>query len=452
MLLFRILLFVSILLLPVARFPSLGDYIEPVRFWILFFVFFLWVAEKISSEGQGAFWGGVKAHPLNGWIVILLIWLVSTTIVADHLEISIPAAVTHGFILLYYYLFADVLLDRTYRRRLLLAFLVSGMFVCIIALLQYLVVQGNMLTFLERWIVPRGQRVLIEGGESDLMTDEGYRSMGTLFHPNSLGVYLALVLPFTMTIAGIVRDWKKRLLCIVCSVLLALGLFCAGSRGSILSVLISGIFLVAVFWRRIPRGAFLVGALVFALVGMAFSDKIMVYMRLEQGLSSRDVLWERAVEIFEGHPWVGIGPGAFPTLFVARYGFSGERDLILVLSDWDNEGNLDRLGKFTAHNLFLNYAVEMGLFAAILAFVFYFIYFWKVFWYCRRAGPSDDPWRYMMLAATAAVAGNLAQAFFEASINFWNIPLGLSFALVVSLGLVSMREEGRCHYDQARIA
>ena len=57
-----------------------------------------------------------------------------------------------------------------------------------------------------------------------------------------------------------------------------------------------------------------------------------------------------------------------------------------------------------------------------------------------------------MLAATAAVAGNLAQAFFEASINFWNIPLGLSFALVVSLGLVSMREEGRCHYDQARIA
>jgi O-antigen ligase len=339
----------------------------------------------------------------------------------------------------YLFLFYDLFRDQVFLRRTFYVFLAAGILAAGIAIVQYLIIQYNVLSFLEQYVLPGVQRGMLQFGQEDLT--EGYRSAGTFFHPNSLGIYLSFLFPFVMLFFCFTGDKIKKFCLGACCLIFFAALFCAGGRGAFLNVFVSGLFLVWAFWRKVSKLAIFI-VVVCVLVGAwACSDQISAHFRLNQGLAGRDLIWEHAWQAFEQHPWLGIGPGVFPGDYIAQNSFSSPEDLAYVLNELSYTGSVGVLTAYTAHNLFFNCAAEMGFVAVVLIVMIYFIYFKEFIQYARSVKQRESFMGLLAVAATAAIIGNFAQAFFEASVNFIYLPMGLSFAWAMSAGFAAMRAE-----------
>ncbi len=161
------------------------------------------------------------------------------------------------------------------------------------------------------------------------------RSSGPFGIPNSLGVFMALLIPPVGAQAfGPGRTRAVRVLCALALAALAVGFVLAVSRGAWLA-------LAAAFalkpllsrgrslGRRVAGASVAVAAAAAAIAVLYFSFPLM-RMRADQlvkdaGEQTRPILWRGALRIFEGHKLFGGGAGSFDALFEA-YRPEGYRD------------------------------------------------------------------------------------------------------------------------------
>ncbi len=329
------------------------------------------------------------------------------------------------------------------RKRLLWITLAVGTILAGLVLLQYAIVVFHVATFLGRFVVePRTQAYF----SSNLVpTATGhYRPSGTMSHPNAMGLYFALLIPFAMALLP-VRSLHRltRMMLTVALLLMTCALYATDSRAAALCLLAALAYLSWHVGYRWMLGAGVAGLIaVLAILAVSSSarrtlDEAWVSRaRLEYGLSGRPEIWKNTFDMASQAPFLGTGPGNFSHQYVSRYGFFAPNDVSELNGQlWAVQTLGDQaIDNFHAHNIYLQLLGEVGIFGPLLLL----FSFGGVLRHCEKAGRSHPlaSWRRAVALALAADAvGLAAYGMFDSQLVFTIGSLNLLAGPILALGL-----------------
>jgi O-antigen ligase len=237
-------------------------------------------------------------------------------------------------------------------------------------------------------------------------------------HPNALGGFFVLMLPFAVVAAVLER--RGRWAYAAAAAVGAYGLYCTFSRGALIALLVLPLFFIR--WRTlvalVPVGV-LLG---FELIPGVLRERFATLTRQGSELATRVDFWRAALDIWERHPLAGVGLGGFPQAYAA--------------SDLPNRAFLP--DSFVvppphAHNLELQILATQGL-LGLFAFGAVVLLAVRA---ARRLRTSPDRWsRRLGAASLASVAAFLVHNQLDVTllegtgIYFWAL-LGVLSAVVV---------------------
>jgi len=181
------------------------------------------------------------------------------------------------------------------------------------------------------------------------------RIFSTWVNPNIFAGYLdaALCLTFAFLVKAQGREKRVVLGGLLVAMLACLALTYARGALLVLAVIVAGYGLLR-DWRVLA--AFVVLAAAALAVDPVLLDRLAsVFTKMDTSAEMRLAFWESTVAMIQDHPFLGIGWGAY-WLVYPHYDFYMQGNLIKIVH---------------AHNLYLNYAAEIGLPGA-LAFCWYF--------------------------------------------------------------------------------
>ena len=184
-----------------------------------------------------------------------------------------------------------------------------------------------------------------------------------LGNANSLALSIGYTLPLLFAYVLFKKNARIKYHVYIClSGLFLIWLLC-NSRSSYVYLFCATLFLIAFHRNRIKYfTAILVLLLGFVLL-LNFMPLIQDFLRLESGLSLRDMLWKTSIRIIKEHFFWGAGPYSFEGLKFYYMGPSEARSII----GSSVGGNV--------HNLYLTKAAELGVFALLVLLLHFKIFF-----------------------------------------------------------------------------
>jgi putative inorganic carbon (hco3(-)) transporter len=188
------------------------------------------------------------------------------------------------------------------------------------------------------------------------------RLQGAFEHPNQLGALCAMATPVA---AGFALGGRTRRVRVVAAVMLGIVLAALAlslARGAWLGTAVAAVLMIATL-PEARRKLLTFGvpvALAFALLWSVLPQNEPVQIVTERAeafttlspYDDRDSIWREALREIKDEPWTGQGPGNF-SVASSRAG-----------------SEASTVSAYHAHNLFLNWAAESGLPAAMLLVVF----------------------------------------------------------------------------------
>jgi O-antigen ligase len=140
---------------------------------------------------------------------------------------------------------------------------------------------------------------------------------GTLYSPNYVGSFFALMVPFALASAVDKRSKAALLVCAVSSYALYLSHSTAGAAGAA-----AGCAVFAASWLRV-RDSFVFGAIILAALSMGngkIQDGIVEIWRSfpaipDTAISARAFIWRESIPLLPDVAVLGYGPGKFPLHF-----------------------------------------------------------------------------------------------------------------------------------------
>lgn len=229
------------------------------------------------------------------------------------------------------------------------------------------------------------------------------------YHPNNIGLYLALALPFALPLwyeAAAARSYSKmkQVAIIASALLLTLDIMLAASRGTLVALAISVV--VALFFlllrgtstqraivASVALGAIAGGAaLVLGRQTAGFGRYALLFnpsaLLANPNVAFRLQLYQRAYQLIKSHPFTGIGLQGFATTGAAP---------------------------FSPHDTYLDLWVGVGIFG-LLAFVFVLAHaIWSSFrWANHYAREKNQVGVFYSLGIIFALVAFMAQGFVEA--------------------------------------
>jgi O-antigen ligase len=175
---------------------------------------------------------------------------------------------------------------------------------------------------------------------------------------NSVGMYLSLCLPLSVSL--IYTEEKKEMLLWSLLALLSFGgLVVSYSRGAWMGLL-AGFFMVYLVAQ--VRGRRNTDLILFSLAVITCCFLARHYLRHD--LSGRNLYWRAGIQIVHAHPFVGLGPGNYPS-HIQSYLNAKETQVYLD----DLLYNRGVYFWIHLHNLYLQILVEHGFLGASLFFL-----------------------------------------------------------------------------------
>jgi O-antigen ligase len=314
--------------------------------------------EQGSAEMEGR-----AGHTVLDWTVVLL---VAAAVVAGLAAAERWAALFElraVFLLpaLYYGLLRVAHLDGRGRQRIVDGWVLGAVGVALVGLVQYMLGRNV---------------VLAEGGLPRLQS--------VYYSPNNVGLYLGRVWPLLAAVAVLPpsaacstaarpAQKRRRVLFGMALVVVTLALGLSFSRGALLLGLPAALcamgWRVGGRWRWVALALVLIGAL--ALIPLLRVPRFASMFDLQRGSTFfRLELWRSSLALVREHPWFGVGPGNFPTVYRTRY---------VLPSAW-REFNLEH-----PHNVYLDHWTRLGI-LGVLAGGAVQVAFWRAL--LRRSQPS----------------------------------------------------------------
>ena len=265
----------------------------------------------------------------------------------------------------------------------------------------------------------------------------------TLGRANFSGAYLAMLLPLTLALTGIVPGrWRVMLLILAGGQLLLIGLTMA--RAAWLAAVVGLLLLGAVWlWPWLSRrGRYgLVGFMGLSLLGSGLWAGQAILLADGGSTAARRVIWRESLSLIGERPFLGYGLDnlaiQFARVFPPELVYYQGRDVFV-----------DR-----AHNWLLDTAVTTGLLGLVAA-----IWLWgAIFWYGWRALrrlQENGEWEKGLLLSgcLAALGANLAGNLFSFDVAATAVASWLLWGIVVSLGRPEGESDWPLHPSRWRLA
>lgn len=189
------------------------------------------------------------------------------------------------------------------------------------------------------------------------------RVFSTWQNPNLLGGYFDLMLGL---MAGMFLLIKHKIVRIVIAVLFCLTSFCLTltyARGACLSIALV-IFVYSILYNRKVLLALIGLAVILLLSDATLVDRMTsIFTKMDTSSEMRLAFWESTIAMILDHPLLGIGWGSYFMVY-PNY-------------DYYMQGNFIKI--VHAHNMYLNFMAEIGLFGFASYMVCFFGVIYKVF-------------------------------------------------------------------------
>ena len=199
------------------------------------------------------------------------------------------------------------------------------------------------------------------------------RVFSTWENPNILAGYLDIVACLALGLAVGLSGWRRGLaLTILILALACLGMTYARGACLVIGILLAG-YGVLRDWR-VLLGIVAIGAGVL-FFDPVLSDRLLsVFTRIDTSSEMRLAFWESTVAMIMDHPFLGIGWGMYFMVY-PEYDFYLQGAPVQIVH---------------AHNMYLNYAAEIGIPGALAFFWFFFGSLLLAFRLPRKTPPWAD--------------------------------------------------------------
>ena len=220
---------------------------------------------------------------------------------------------------------------------------------------------------------------------------------------NALGMHLSFILVIAASKFLYVDLPRKRWLSLIFVLIIGFALFFTFSRSAWLLAVVA----VSMILFRFKKGRmFVLTTLILLGLLILLSPQVEklsgVIVRLESGITNRDILWKGAIGMIKENPIFGVGPGSFKHFIVdyaPRYPWRWPVVTFGGITGGDS------------HNFFLSRAAETGIVGLALIFYFFINYFQVYSRGIRKAKLLRL--EHVLFGAGAVVIGALARGFFE---------------------------------------
>lgn len=252
---------------------------------------------------------------------------------------------------------------------------------------------------------------------------EDGRYSGIFENPSTPGHFLSISVPLIYCY----RKYYLGLRAPIGLVLLGLvGLILTGSRSAVAAYVITLTTLYYILsvkkslkLRTVFLLCFLTGALIYLISNITINEEILVALRIQNGLSGREVLWYRAAEIIQNNFWFGTGGGTFRYEYLGggtaaeniqraeeiRYSYlSGQHSVVDEF-----EGAFGAVVGGSSHNLILDILVSFGT-VGLIAFM---MFLKGIFKYLNKFSKSSDPIASVSVGVKIIMIVYIVRAQFE---------------------------------------
>lgn len=199
--------------------------------------------------------------------------------------------------------------------------------------------------------------------DGDAFPELKKRVFSTWENPNILAGYLDIVICMAF---GLLVKSGSREQRILLGVLVLCGAVCLAmtyARGALLVIaIIIAVYGILRDWR-VLAGCLGVAALALLADPVLYDRILSVFTKADTSMEMRTAFWESTVAMIQDHPFLGIGWGAYYMVY-PEYDFYLQGAPVLIVH---------------AHNVYLNYAAEIGLPGALAFCWFFFGAIWLAF-------------------------------------------------------------------------
>lgn len=189
------------------------------------------------------------------------------------------------------------------------------------------------------------------------------RVFSTWQNPNLLGGYFDLMLGL---LAGIFLLIKHKWVRIIIGILFCLTVFCLTltyARGACLSIGLVIAIYGLLYNRKVLLGLIILAVILLCSDATLVDRMTSVFTKMDTSSEMRLAFWESTIAMILDHPLLGIGWGSYFMVY-PNYDYYMQGEYIKIVH---------------AHNMYLNFMAEIGLFGFVSYMVYYFGVIYKAF-------------------------------------------------------------------------
>ena len=264
----------------------------------------------------------------------------------------------------------------------------------------------------------------------DLTASFRSRTSSLISNPNAVTTFYMVSFPFLVAFLFLIKDKSTKFLLWSLILLLSFGLLLTMSRSAILGIIISLLIIFFLLRKKYFTRllAILTSIVTLVIVFGAFSDILLIILRVEAGLTGRNYLWTISFDIIKDHFVFGIGPGAYKYVWLDYFPVmlsSWTGQTLVALHNMAPDSNL-------SHNFYLLFFSDMGILGLLTALSLTFIYFKIGFktLFLYKTQPNDT--YYLIVALFASGASVFVRVFSDSIglMSYGAITADLPFWLV----------------------
>jgi putative inorganic carbon (hco3(-)) transporter len=346
---------------------------------------------------------------LSLFFLVLFLIMLSSSILSGYFFLGLNQLVKTYVVFFVIYLFFLVLNSEKRIYTALWALLVSSHIIAISMIYAFIEGNYNLLT---------------------IFAISNLRVGGILSNINAASVFFAISIPILIGSYFLYHKKREKLFIAFSILLQFIGLILTGSRASFMVIVISMIFVLFFLKRKILVN--IISTIIFLILIYLFvpiiNESITTLLRLDEGLSQREYLWEITVEMIKDNFIFGIGPGTYGIKMINYFPVlldSYKGSTIIELSKIAHGANI-------SHNYYLNFFSDLGILGLLNSLILPFSFITIGFRAINKFRPISREYFIKSVVLTGIGIGMFIRGFFEGIniVSFGWITADLPFWLI----------------------